>query len=51
MAHFNQSLTGVQTFSATISRNRWYIGTFKESSAGVIRAISRAIHLITQKQD
>lgn len=52
MTSFNKSLTASQSFNGSLSLYSWYIGTLRETSIGVLRAMSRAIKgFITKNPD
>jgi hypothetical protein len=48
---FNKSLSANQTFKGTLATLRWYAGTFKQTSLGIIRAAYRTVKIITANRN
>ena len=52
MANYTQTLSATQNFTGNLFVLRWYFGSFKITSAGKLRAVSRGIsNFITFKQN
>lgn len=50
--NYTKSLGGSITPQGSVDRLRWYRGTFKQASQGVLRAVSRALNnMLTKDRD